>query len=90
MAIRVNLYPWLSEMAEGQRSATVTGGTVGECLDNIDGMFPGIKGRLISREGKLKPYITILRNGENTYPEELSKPVDDGDEISIVFVIDGG
>ena len=77
-------------MAEGQRSANVSGGTVGECLDNIEGMFPGIKGRLVNREGKLKPYITILLNGENTYPEELSKPVSDGDEISIVFIIDGG
>jgi len=90
LAVTVNLHPWLSEVAGGQKEAVVTGTTIGECLQNIDELFPGIKDRLINREGKLKPYITILLNGENTYPEELMKPVEPGDEISFIFMIDGG
>jgi molybdopterin converting factor small subunit len=88
--VTVNLHPWLSEMAGGQKEAAVSGTTVGECLQHIDAMFPGIKGRLVNSEDKLRPYITILLNGENTYPEELMKPVEPGDTISFVFIIDGG
>ena len=90
MAVSVNLYPWLSEMAGGQRKAYVKGHTVGECLNEVNAMFPGISQRLLNREGQLRPYISILLNGEATYPEELSKPVKNGDEISIIFIIDGG
>ena len=90
MAVTVNLYPWLSEMAGGQKKVRVKGRTVGECLNKINTMFPGIRDRLINREGNLRPYISILLNGEGTYPEELSKTVKNGDEISIIFIIDGG
>jgi len=54
------------------------------------GLFPGIKQRLINREGNVRPYIIILLNGANTYPEELLMPVKNGDEISITYLIDGG
>ena len=90
MAVTVNLHPWLSEMAGGQKAVRVAGTTVGGCLDKIYSRFPGLRERLINQEGNLKAYITILLNGENTYPEELSMPVSDGDEISFIFVIDGG
>lgn len=34
--------------------------------------------------------INIYVNGESAYPEELAKPVKDGDELTIDLIIEGG
>ena len=90
MPVKWNLYPWLNAAAGGIKAVEVKGETIGECLDRVDDMFPGIKERLMNQEGSVRPYIFILLNGVNTYPEELLMPVKNGDEISIIFQIDGG
>jgi molybdopterin synthase sulfur carrier subunit len=88
--VKVNLHPWLSEATGGQNAVTVIGATIGECLDELNIQFPGIKEQILNRKGEVKSYVLILLSGQNTYPEELSTPVKDGDEISIVFAVDGG
>ena len=90
MPVKVNLSPWLSHAVGGREAIHVMGRTIGECLDEIDAGHPGVKELLLNKEGNVKSYILLLLNGENTYPEELSKPVKDGDEISAVFFADGG
>ncbi len=88
--VKFNFYPWLSAVAGGRRAVDVKGETIGECLDCVHDMFPGIKERLMNQEGSVRQYISILLNGVNTYPEELLMPVKNGDEISIICLIDGG
>jgi molybdopterin converting factor small subunit len=90
MPVKVNLSPWLSHAVGGREAIHVMGRTIGECLDRIEADHPGVKELFLNREGHVKSYVLFLLNGENTYPEELSKPVNDGDEISIVFLADGG
>lgn len=90
MPVKVNLHPWLSEATGGQDAVTVIGGTIGECLDEVNIQFPGTKEQILNKEGEVKSYVLILLNGQNTYPDELSTPVKDGDEISIVLAVDGG
>ncbi len=90
MPVKFNLYPWLTAVAGGKKAVEVKGETIGACLDCVHHMFPGIKERLTNQEGSVRPYIAILLNGVNTYPEELLMPVKNGDEISITYLIDGG
>ncbi len=90
MPVKVTLSPWLSHAVGGRETIHVAGKTIGECLDEIDTEYPGLKGMILNKEGNVKSYVLFLLNGENTYPEELSKPVQDGDEISVVFLADGG
>ena len=90
MPVKLNLHPWLSEAGGGHNAVTVVGGTVGECLDELNIHFPGIKEQILNKQGDVKSYVLILLSGQNTYPDELSTPVKDGDEISIVFAVDGG
>jgi len=35
-------------------------------------------------------YVDIYVNQESSYPEELAKPVKDGDELHITMIIAGG
>ena len=72
------------------RLVEVKGNTVGECLNNLVKEFPDAKKHFFSREGILFENISIYVNGENTYPEQLAKPVKDGDELNILVLIGGG
>ncbi len=90
MPVKVTLSPWLNHAVGGQETVQVAGATIGDCLNQIEADHPGLKELVLNKEGHVKSYVLFLLNGENTYPEELSKPVQDGDEISIVFLADGG
>ena len=90
MSVRVNLSAGLVHAAGGLEIINATGNTVGECLENIIAQFPKIREQLLNKEGKVRSYVLILLNGENVYPDELSKRVKNGDEISILFIVEGG
>jgi len=77
MSVRVNIHQTLRHLTNGQGKAEVNGNTVGEC-------------RLFDKKGKLLSYVDIYVNLESSYPEELAKPVKDGDELSITLMIAGG
>jgi MoaD family protein len=68
----------------------VKGGTVGECIHHLIGQFPFIKNQLFKETGRLFENVLISVNGKSAYPEALAKPVKDGDEINIVFMVSGG
>ncbi|MFC1899538.1 MoaD/ThiS family protein [Chloroflexota bacterium] len=68
----------------------VNGSTIGECLDDLTKQFPTAKKQLFNKSGKLFENIIISVNGESTYPKPLVKPVKDGDELNIVFLVTGG
>lgn len=90
MSIEIKITPAFLRFTNNQRSAEVTGSTVGECLDHLVKQFPDLKQALFDRKGKLQRYLDIYVNGASAYPEELTKPVKDGDKLHIVMVIAGG
>ena len=95
MSIKVMLHPILRNRAGGQEVVEVTGHTTGECLENLESRFPGIKQQIRDNQGQLRPYCCILVNSEFidsefAYPEELTTPVRDGDQIDIEIFITGG
>ena len=90
MGIKININPILHQYTNNQGVAEVKGDTVGQCLDHLINQFPAIKSGLLDKQGKLLNFIDIYVNGESAYPEELAKPVKDGDELHITVVISGG
>lgn len=90
MSIEIKISPIFSRYTDNQQTAKVKGSTVGECLDHLVKQFPDLKRVLFDKNGRLNRYINIYVNGESAYPEELAKPVKDGDKLNIVAVIAGG
>jgi len=90
MSIKVNIPLFLQPVTGGVKVAEVSGSTVGECLKHLVEQFPLIEKELFDVNGKLPGYYDIYVNGESTYPEELAKPVKDGDELHMLVMIDGG
>jgi molybdopterin converting factor small subunit len=68
----------------------VSGSTVGECLNQLVKRFPRLKPMLLGKKGRLLNYVEVYVNQESSYPEELAKPVKDGDELHITLIIAGG
>ena len=90
MSIKININPLLFQYTNDQDVVEVNGDTVGQCLDYLVKQFPDIKQVLFGKDGKLLNYVDIYVNRESAYPEELAKPVQDGDELHIAFTIAGG
>jgi molybdopterin converting factor small subunit len=90
LSITVNIHQALRQITNNQATVEVAGTTVGECLTELVQRFPDIKSKLFGKNGKLLNYIDIYVNAESAYPEELAKPVKDGDKLSITLMLAGG
>ena len=90
MSIKINIPSYMKSFTNNMRVVEVKGSTVGECLNHLVKQFPGMKKRLFSKNGNLFENIIISINGASAYPEQIAKPVKDGDELDIVFIIGGG
>ena len=90
MSIKVNIHPVLQHYTNDRDVAEVNGTTVGECLNDLVKQFPGIERGLFNKQGRLLNYVDIYVNLQSAFPEELTKPVKDGDEIQLVMMIAGG
>lgn len=90
MSVKINIHPFLTQHTNDQDVVEVNGSTVGQCLEQLVGQYPELRKWLFEKDGKLNRLVEIYVNGESSYPEELAKPVKDGDELHIVIIISGG
>ena len=84
MSVKTHIPDYLRPVTGNKGVVEVEGSTIGECLSHVVRQFPDIEEHLFSEDGKLPIHLDIWINGESAYPEELLKPVLDGDEIYIV------
>ena len=90
MPVTVRVPGSLKEWFRGSDEASCQAGTLGECIDQLDRSFPGIRGRLLNEEGEMGA-ILIFLNGENVMKlEGLGTSISDGDEIGILPLAAGG
>lgn len=90
MSVKVHIHPSLRHLTDDREVVEVNGSNVGECFDTLVAEYPNLDEWLYEEKGKLSKYIDIFVNDESAYPEELRKPVKDGDEIYILMQIAGG
>ena len=89
MSIEINLHRTHRRYTDGKETIEVEGKNVGECLQNLVKKFPPLD-KEIFKNGKLNPIVEVYLNGESAYPNELIKPVKDGDRINLVYMLSGG
>ncbi len=90
MSVTVNIPNFLQGFAGDKDSHQVEGKTVGEAVLNLCQQYPEMKRLLFDKQGNLFTYIGIYVNGADAYPDELAKPVKDGDVIHVLMLIAGG
>ncbi len=89
-SVKVNIPSYMQPFTNNLEVVEVSGSTGGKGLNYLVEQFPGIKGQLFSKNGTLFENIIISINGESAYPEQLVKPVKEGDELNILLIIGGG
>ena len=90
MSINIEITSILTRYTDKQMLVQVQGSTVGECLQELVKRFPKLKQIIFDKNDKLYDTFHIFINGESAYPDEMVKPVKDGDKLNIVWVIQGG
>ena len=86
----MKLHTMLQQFADGKEEVIVEGKTVGECVNDLIRQYPAVKNELFDRRGRLLGFFDIYVNAVSSYPEELKKAVNDGDEITITVFLAGG
>ena len=83
--------PWnFVSMTGDTKEVELEGSTVGECLGDLVEKYPSLKPDLFNKSGKLHNDIIISVNKKMTYPNQLDRPVEEGDQIAISVLIGGG
>jgi len=90
VSINVSIHRTHRQFTDGLDSVEVNGNSVGNCLDDLIRQFPDMGNALFDKKGKLLNAIEIYINLESAYPDELVKPVKDGDDIHITLMLAGG
>lgn len=90
MSIKVNIHQNLRHLTNDLGTVEVSGTTVGECLNDLVGQFPSLRKYVFDKKNRLLNYVDVYVNLESSFPEELAKPVKDGDELDITLIIAGG
>ena len=90
MSINVSIHRTHRQFTDGLDSVEVEGNSVGKCLDDLIRQFPDMGNALFDKKGKLLNAIEIYINLKSAYPDELVKPVKDGDDIHITLMLAGG
>ncbi len=90
MAVQVHIHATHRQFTNGLEVVEVEGKTVGECLGQLVKQFPGMEKALFTRKDKLLNIVEVYLNHASAYPNELLKPVKEGDEIHLVLMLAGG
>jgi MoaD family protein len=90
MPVRIHIPTPLRQHTEGQAVVEGSGATVQSLLDDLGRRHPGITQRLFDN-GQVRRFVNVYLNDEDIrYLDNLSTPVKDGDELSIIPAVAGG
>jgi len=91
MSLTVSLPSVLSRLADGSRSLSASGTTVGEAVADVTRRFPSLATRLVDDNGQPYPFVTFYLNDEDIrFSGGFTGSVRDGDELTIVSAVAGG
>ncbi|MBC8178346.1 MAG: ThiS family protein [Deltaproteobacteria bacterium] len=90
MSINISIHRTHRQFTDGLDTVEVEGNNVGDCLEDLIRQFPDMRNALFDKKGKLLNAVEIYINQKSAYPDELVKPVKDGDDIHITLMLAGG
>lgn len=90
--IRVRLTGQLRDLTGGAREVELDApGDVGGMVGKLDRAFPGIGGRIMDDQGRIRSYVNVFVNSENSRDLQNERTrVKDGDTIHILPSVAGG
>ena len=90
MSAKINIPSYLQPYTNDAQVVEVNGSSVNECLNHLTKQFPDMRKMVFAKDGRLLDYVSIYVDGNFAYADELAKPVKDGDELHILYILGGG
>ncbi len=91
MAIEVRIPTILRTHTDGNKTVDGNGATLAALIDDLDAQHSGLKGRLVTDEGKLHRFVNVYVNDEDVrFTGALDTQVKDGDSVTILPAVAGG
>lgn len=90
MPVKVHIHTTHRQYTNGLEVVEVAGGTVGECLNDLIKKYPGMEKALFAKKDKLLNVVEVYVNHTSAHPNELFKPIKDGDDIHLIVMLAGG
>jgi molybdopterin converting factor small subunit len=90
MSVTIKISPLFRKFTDGQELVKVTRNSPVECLHELEARFPKIKRWLYDKQGNLRPQVWFFVNGQKISADDMTNPLNDGDELLFVLAIGGG
>ena len=89
--ITVRIPTPLRPMTGGKSEVEATGNSIGELIDQLNNVHPGLKDRICDERGEIRRFLNVYLNEEDIrFLTGKDTPLKDGDAVSIVPAIAGG
>ena len=91
MTASVRIPTILRTYTDGESEVSADGATLAEVLDDLDGNYAGIKGRILDDQGALRRFVNVYVGNEDVrFLDNLETPTPDGTQISVIPAVAGG
>jgi len=90
--IRVRLTAQLRDYARGAREVELDSASdLGSMVSKLEESFPGIGGRIVDDQGRIRAHVNVFVNSENSRELRNERtPLRDGDVVHILPSVAGG
>ncbi len=89
--VTVGLPSYLQQFAGGKERFEVESGTLAEVLEAVGRQHPGVKSRVLTEQGEIRPHINVFVGERNCrFEQGLATVVPDGGEVLILAAVSGG
>ncbi|GAB3112368.1 MoaD/ThiS family protein [Streptomyces calidiresistens] len=91
MSVTVRIPTILRTYTGGSAEVKAEGATLSEVLADLDANHPGIAGRVLDDEGRLRRFVNVYVNDDDVrFADGLATETPDGAGISIIPAVAGG
>ena len=91
MSVTVRIPTQLRPLTGGSAEVDAPAGEVRAVIDHLDGVYPGVRERLLDGEGGLRRFVNVYVGEEDVrFLDGLGTPVPDGTPVSIIAAVAGG
>lgn len=87
---RVKIPPPYRGPTRGQAVIEVVGESVRDCIEAVEAQYPGVAELVFDSSGRVQPFVTLFKNGEEIGRDEAATSVGADDEVEILAAIAGG
>ncbi len=91
MAVTVKIPTPLRTLTGDLSEVTASSDSISALVEELEGVYPGMRERLLDESGELRRFVNLFVNGEDVrFLQGLQTALGEGDEISIVPAVAGG